>query len=461
MSRFAELQQRRNTLAEEIRDLGDKFEKNGKKWNKGEAGQWAKANAAYEDVMREMGVAESDAQSATVAARVAEVDRRQLAVAEDFARLGLPDAYNGMQGGRALPGRDQPNAAPVNGDRPMFVDVANGKKIPVIRKNDSFYSALRARNGEAGPIDDLSPGQVLRALAVGASNSLEARALAEGVDTSGGYNVPEVLSARLVDRTREELATGQAGISMISLDSERNAFTKLVTDPTPVWRPENVAITESEPTFGRVVFEPKTIGVLVKASQELIEDSVNIGVALETSIAAALAEELDRAILFGNGATEPLGLFNMPGVQSVSMGDNGAAITDYTPFLDAIEDLQVANAKDPQASIMAPRTLRVINGLTATDNQPLQRPPALTNMRFLRSNKVPIDQTQGTADNASSILLGDWPELVVGVRTRLRIEVLKERFRENLQIGYLAFMRMDVAAWHTESFAKIVGVIPE
>jgi HK97 family phage major capsid protein len=73
---------------------------------------------------------------------------------------------------------------------------------------------------------------------------------------------------------------------------------------------------------------------------------------------------------------------------------------------------------------------------------------------------MPVDETHGTATDASAIVMGDFRELWLGIRLQLRIEVLKERYADNLQMGFLAWLRADIQLAHPESFAKITGIIP-
>jgi hypothetical protein len=40
----------------------------------------------------------------------------------------------------------------------------------------------------------------------------------------------------------------------------------------------------------------------------------------------------------------------------------------------------------------------------------------------------------------------------------LRIEFLRERYADNLQFGFLAYLRADVAVKHAASFCSIVGI---
>ena len=61
---------------------------------------------------------------------------------------------------------------------------------------------------------------------------------------------------------------------------------------------------------------------------------------------------------------------------------------------------------------------------------------------------------------ASPIIVGNFAELWIGIRTQLRIQILRETYAANLQVGFMADLRADVQVAHAESFAALVGVIP-
>jgi len=49
---------------------------------------------------------------------------------------------------------------------------------------------------------------------------------------------------------------------------------------------------------------------------------------------------------------------------------------------------------------------------------------------------------------------------MVGIRTQVRINVLRERYADVGQYGFVAWMRADIQVMHSASFAQIVGVLP-
>lgn len=329
--------------------------------------------------------------------------------------------------------------------------------------DESVRSYLQKRGmlRDADAYRGLTVGGYLRAMVLGPSTEIERRALAEGTDSTGGYTVPDILSAQMIDRLRAASVAMRAGARTFPLESDKTSVARLENDPVPSWRAENAAVAESDPTFSSVIFQPKSLAVLVKVSRELLEDSVNIESALETALSQAMAGEVDRVVLLGSGTgNEPRGIKNVAGVAVVNMGTNGAALTNYVPLLDARAALLNANANEPTAYVMAPRTDTDIAKLADTTGQPLRRPTAIENVRFLRTTRIPTDEVHGTATNASRIITGDFAQCLVGVRTALRIEVLRERYADFLQYAFLAWLRMDVALAHAESFAQVEGIIP-
>jgi len=329
----------------------------------------------------------------------------------------------------------------------------DGEEIRVL----SSREALAKRNEWRGP----SLGDLVRAMAIGPRNDEEQRALAEGTGSAGGFTVPAPLSAQFIDRLRAKSVVFQAGALTVPMTSKTLQFARVETDPTMGWRAENAAITESDPTFAAVTLDAKSLAGFTRVSRELMEDSVNIGPILENIFAQAAALEFDRAALFGTGAdNQPTGVFNTSGINSVSMGTNGAALDDYDPLIDLLYEMQVDNAADPTAMIWHPRTGRDLAKLKTGDGYPLPQPDMVARVPKLDTTSVPITQTQGSASNATSVIAGDFRDLLVGIRSDIRIEVLREPGFENHQFVVVCHMRGDVALAHKASFAKLIGIIP-
>ncbi len=328
-------------------------------------------------------------------------------------------------------------------------------QVFALRSGQTFADYVRERRADHEFVG-LGVGAYLRAMVRGPQTEMEKRALAEGTDSAGGYTVPEILSARLIDRMRVASVVFRAGAQTVPLTSDINYVAKVASDPVPAWRAENANIAESDPTFGRATFTARSLAVLVKISRELLEDSLNIETALPNVMAIALAQELDRVALLGTGTPpQPRGVANFTGLTANAFG--GGALSSYGPLIAARTALRTVNA-DVTAYIMSPRDEGQLAGLVDTQGQPLALPPAIANVPMLVTSKIPTDL--GTGTDESMILAGEWAKLMIGIRSDIRIDVLRERFAGEHQYGFIAHMRADVAAEHEAAFTVLSEITP-
>lgn len=336
---------------------------------------------------------------------------------------------------------------------------ADGSLVPVLAHGQSLAAILpRPANGAAV---ELGLGGLVRALVLGPRSDIERRALGEASQSTGGAMVPTPLAAEVIDRLRAVLVTSRAGVRFVPMGAQTLKIARITSDPVAAWRAENAAVSESDPAFDSVTLTAKSLSVYFRTSRELLEDVPNMDATIRNVLAQAFALALDAATLVGTGSSnQPLGINGISGLQSVSMGTNGGQFTSWAKVLDAVQSLEDANAGTVSAMILAPRTARTINGLADTTNQPLMPPPRLANVPILATTAVPVTQTQGTANNASPIFLGDFAEVLVGMRSEFQIQVLSEAFATNGQIGFVGHLRADVAAARPAALAKVIGIIP-
>lgn len=302
--------------------------------------------------------------------------------------------------------------------------------------------------------ENVSAGAYLRALTLGPKNDAERRALGGGTDAAGGFTVPTVTSSELIDLARSEMVLAQAGARIVPLTSDQTVIAKVASDPVPAWRVENAAVNESDPTFSGVTLAPKSLAVMVKASVELMQDSLNLEAELPRILARALAGEIDRAGLIGSGSgAEPKGIVNYTGLTTNTFA--GGALSGYGPLMTARGALHGANER-LGAFILASRDENDLASLTATDGQPLNMPRALEGVAMLHTTALPVDG--GAGSDESQIIAGDFGQLLMGIRSEIRVEILRERFMDNLQFGLIAHARVDFAAARESAFTVLDGV---
>lgn len=350
-------------------------------------------------------------------------------------------------------GRDAPLPAGFDG-RVMVTQT--GERVPVLEARHQL-SAFGRPEEQSG----ISFGGFLRALHSGPRDDVERRAMAEATIGTGGALLPTPLSLTILDLLRSRCVSFQAGAVTVPMETATLRFARQIADPIGGWRAELAPIVEGQPAFDAVTLIARSWALLVRISRELLEDGQNTDAVLQNIFARTAALALDRAILYGAGVNnEPMGIANTPGIQVVSMGANGGQLTNRGPLLDAKMALELANVADVSAVIMSPRSARELNGLADSLGQPLRLPPSLEDVQILTTTSVSTTETQGTATNASSILLGDFSQVMVGMRTALQVSILQEHYADTGAVGFILWMRVDVVAQHPAALARIEGIVP-
>lgn len=442
------VREQRNELWEELNAIRDKL-KGGDPFTEKDEKRWDSATAEYDDLSKKI-------------ERLAKLDQ---ITAEGLAEDPLNEKMRKSAGARA-----EAVKAAVNdpfGDRrhhaERWMDRSTGREIRTWGKDSGpMVDFVLKADGDPNKIAEVSLGQYLRSIVPGLGGpqtAAEKRALSEGTDTAGGFTVPDILLARIIDALRAQSRVIAAGAEIVQLQSDSTTIVR-VTDGTAAWRSEAGAVAESDMSFAAVTLTPQSLAILTKASVEVIEDSVNIERALQQSFAGGLAAELDRVALFGTGsAPEPRGIRNTTDVNEVSMGTNGAPFAaDYAEMQDLIQLILEDNAEMPDTLIMAPREFIAIDKFTDTTTQPIRRPPSLEGKSFQPTSNVTILETQGTSNAASTLYMGGFRNMIIGMRHNLRILVLKERYADNLQIGFIAHLRADIALAQPKAFGRLIGI---
>jgi HK97 family phage major capsid protein len=329
---------------------------------------------------------------------------------------------------------------------------------PLGERRMSDYVAARGlvREGQ----EDLSFGKYVRGMITGDWRGADAerRALVEGTASAGGALVPAPLSARVIDKARNQTRVVRAGAAIVPMESSTLKLARVVGDPTAAWHSELATISASDMTFDVVTLTARSLASRVLISRELVEDAANASDEVEKAIAAQVAVTIDLAALYGSGvAPEPRGIKNVAAVTKTSLGANGGSPT-YDALIDSVYRVRGAN-HDPNAIIYAPRTGQAFSKAKDTTGQYLTPPTVLDRITRLETNQIPLNLTAGSATTASDVFTGQWSELLLGVRTELELTVLRERSADVGAYEVLAWTRMDVAVARPAAFDVVTGVL--
>lgn len=269
-------------------------------------------------------------------------------------------------------------------------------------------------------------------------------ALQEGVDSEGGYLVP--------DEYEHTLVMGLEGANVIR--AHAHAFTTsngvhkipvVASKGTASWIDEEGAYTESDDVFGQEQIDAHKLGTIIKVSEELITDSVfDLEQYFTAEFSRRIGSKEEEAFLVGNGVKKPTGLLNETG--GAQLGVTAASATAITA--DELIDLYYS-LKSPYRKnaiwILNDSTIKAIRKLKDGSGQYLWQPAikdgevnTILGKPYFTSSYAP---EIGSA--AKSILFGDLNFYWIGDRQGITFKRLNEKYADMGQIGFLASKRVD------------------
>ncbi|KKN06774.1 hypothetical protein LCGC14_1073800 [marine sediment metagenome] len=198
-------------------------------------------------------------------------------------------------------------AAPA--ERKVAPELANGKRIEVVTPELFRYSKLRAFIGPKAEVNAYTAGKWL--LAVTTDNAaarqwcrdrgVEIRVQVEGINTAGGFVVPDVMERAIID-LRENYGMFRANARVVPMASDHVNIPRRAGGVDAYFVGETTAITESEKSWNQVELTAKKLGALVRMSTDLSEDAIiNIADDLAQEMAWAFAKKEDECGLDGDG----------------------------------------------------------------------------------------------------------------------------------------------------------------
>jgi HK97 family phage major capsid protein len=342
----------------------------------------------------------------------------------------------------------------------------------LLRPDQKISDVVREELPDGIKANEIDLARVFKGIGTGNWKGAEAerrimtlKSLGESPDSAGGYVLPDLVGATIYDLARPVSTFIRAGALTMPITDGRYALPKLTQDPSGVWKNENSPGTFSDMLFGRTNINPRTLVVLVRASVELFEDAPALAGFINATFANAIASEIDRVAYLGNGASEPLGLWNAPGVNSVA---GGGDLATYDKFLDAAQSIYEANYPGEYSGlsvIMPPRTktalAKIVTGING-DKTSLVPPREFQDMKKFATTQASVKL--GASADESMVMVGDFTQAVLVVRTGVTIEATRVGAQgtnsafTDLQVWLRAYVRVDTAAIRPAFFSKITGV---
>jgi HK97 family phage major capsid protein len=133
-------------------------------------------------------------------------------------------------------------------------------------------------------------------------HGVEARAMSEGINSLGGFSVPDELSATII-RNVETYGVVPTALQNFTMSSDTLMIPKRLSGVTGSWLGEASEFSYSDMTGTQVQLVAQKFGVATKVSNELFADGIGIADLIATEHSLAVARALDEAALIGDGTS--------------------------------------------------------------------------------------------------------------------------------------------------------------
>ena len=269
-------------------------------------------------------------------------------------------------------------------------------------------------------------------------------ALQEGVDSEGGYLVPDEFERTLVQGLNAATVI-RANAHVITTSSGLHKIPVVASHGSAAWIDEEGAYTESDDVFGQVQLDAHKVGTIIKVSEELLNDAAfDLEGYISSEFARRIGDKEEEAFLNGNGSSKPTGILNATGGGEVGVTAASATAITADELIDLYFSLKAPYRKNA-VWVLNDTTVKLIRKLKDSSGQYLWQPalrdgdvPTILGRPYFTSAYMPE-----AAAGAKTIIFGDLNYYWIGDRQGITFKRLNELFAGNGQVGFLASKRLD------------------
>jgi HK97 family phage major capsid protein/HK97 family phage prohead protease len=279
------------------------------------------------------------------------------------------------------------------------------------------------------------------------------------IGTSAGANILDTahLAGRFIDNLRNASSVMRAGATMLSgLDGNVEIPGGQANNAAAWLASEDANVAESNPTFRKITLGPKDLGSYTDLTRRMLQQStIDIEAYVRRQITDGIILEIDRAGLYGTGATgQPTGLNATAGIGSVAFA---ATATTGIPTRDELIDMGklIAATNRGTDSLKWLMNTGSVGDLQKTRvdagsgifliNDAADR---LVDKPLIESNQIPLGPT------FNDIWLGYWSDMIIGMWGSLDLD--RDTAAKFLSGGIRlrGIQTVDVAVARVGSFTK-------
>jgi len=266
------------------------------------------------------------------------------------------------------------------------------------------------------------------------------------VDAKGGYTVPEGWLGE-IDVAKQFIGEVE-GVSRVISTSTGNILPFPKIDDTATdgaKQTEGSAVTVADMAFGVTNLSAYTYATLVKVSEQLVQDEeVDLTRYLTEMLGQRIARVTNGALTKGDGSSNPNGV-----VTAATTGKTAASATAFTheELIDLYYSVDPSYRMGENVKFMCHDAvhsyIRKLGLITAENYNPISFGPDGT--MFIMGKEVKINQDMDSAITSAkkTLLFGDFNGYAVRTTGGINISVLRERYADELNYGYIAYRRLD------------------
>lgn len=283
-------------------------------------------------------------------------------------------------------------------------------------------------------------------------------ALVEGTGANGGYLVPTLYSSEIVVPLANQSYLRKSGARVMTVQGSTAFYMPALTySAAAALVAEGNSMSESDPTFAQVTYNPYKYYKLSQVSEEIVNDALFDvwGQILQPDYVQAFAEAENTAFTTGTGTSQPQGV-----VTGATTGITAASKTDFTQ--DELVSLYFKldyKYRDNAVWMMNDAVLAYIRKMKDAEGRYLWQPgldgvtsgtlmgkPIITNNSM--SSAFTTGQKLVLFCNPSYYYIADWQGFV--------IQRLVELYAGNGQIGFRATKRFDGRVMLAAAFQLLI-----
>jgi len=248
----------------------------------------------------------------------------------------------------------------------------------------------------------------------------------KGVDATVTANQGESfvatdLSGRVIESLMPELLSESFGATKMTGMVGNYEIPKETNNPQAGWGNELDDVPQADPTDTTIPMTPHKLGAFTEYSRQWMnQTSISADNYIRRKIKNAARISLDLAYFNGSGVgPQPLGLFNVPGINTIEAGANGGALTH--PLVVAMETAcatenalagNLGYIVTPKVRGLAKTTKKDSgSGLFLWDNATPGAP--LNNYRVGITTQLPRNLSKGSGSDLHGIVFADFSKTII------------------------------------------------